>query len=123
MRKLLVVVACLVGISSPARAQEPSSTTPAPQTPTFRSGIELVTIDVGVEILDEQLAPETLAEEFDVASDHGAEVEEYRRRVRRESGQELGEGFGGQNGSIGAARGIRRRTCLAGALAPPLEEI
>ena len=50
MRKLLVL-AILSGVSSAALAQDSASATtqqPAPQAPTFRSGVELVTVDVGV---------------------------------------------------------------------------
>ncbi len=51
MRKLLVVLAILSGLSSAARAQDTAaapSPPPAQQAPTFRSGVELVTVDVGV---------------------------------------------------------------------------
>src|SRR6188472_3836237 len=49
MRKLFVAVAILVGVSSTALAQDPGGVSgPPPQTPTFRSGVELVTVDVGV---------------------------------------------------------------------------
>src|SRR4051794_5399927 len=50
MRKLLVALAILSGVSSTALAQDTAGS-PAPsssQTPTFRSGVELVTVDVGV---------------------------------------------------------------------------
>jgi VWFA-related protein len=49
MRKLLVVLAILFGVSSMARAQDGGATPqPSQQAPTFRSGVELVTVDVGV---------------------------------------------------------------------------
>src|SRR3954463_2732924 len=50
MRKLLVALAILSGVSSTALAQDAAGTPSpsAPQTPTFRSGVELVTVDVGV---------------------------------------------------------------------------
>src|SRR5438045_9170738 len=50
MRKLLVALAILVGVSSIARAQDGAGAAgqPSEQTPTLRSGIELVTVDVGV---------------------------------------------------------------------------
>ncbi len=55
MRKWLVAAAVLVSVSSLAQAQEAPATptpqtpaTPALQTPTFRSGVDLVTVDVGV---------------------------------------------------------------------------
>ena len=50
MRNLLVALAIFVCVSSTARAQDGAGTAPpsSPQTPTFRSGVELVTIDVGV---------------------------------------------------------------------------
>jgi len=51
MRKLLVALAILSGVSSAAFAQDTAGATPQPtpqQTPTFRSGVDLVTVDVGV---------------------------------------------------------------------------
>jgi VWFA-related protein len=47
MRKRLVAMAVLVGVSALARAQD-APAPPAPQAPTFRSGIDLITVDVGV---------------------------------------------------------------------------
>ena len=48
-----------------------------------------VPVDLGGEILDEQLAAELLAEERDVGADDRAEVDEHRRLVVRERGEEL----------------------------------
>jgi VWFA-related protein len=50
MRHLLVAAAVLLCTSSPARAQDAPATAgqPAAQVPTFRSGVDLVTVDVGV---------------------------------------------------------------------------
>ena len=50
MRKLFGVLAILLGVSSTAPAQDApgASSSTAPQAPTFRSGVELVTVDVGV---------------------------------------------------------------------------
>src|SRR4051812_9089633 len=50
MRKLFVGLAILSGVSSTALAQDTalSPSPSSPQTPTFRSGVELVTVDVGV---------------------------------------------------------------------------
>ena len=47
MRKRLVAAAVLAGVTSFVQAQE-APAPPAPQTPTFRSGVDLVTVDVGV---------------------------------------------------------------------------
>jgi VWFA-related protein len=47
MRNWFVAAALLVGVSSLAQAQD-APAPPAPQTPTFRSGIDLLTVDVGV---------------------------------------------------------------------------
>ena len=49
MRKFLVALAILFGVSSTAPAQDAGATgQPAQQSPTFRSGVDLLTVDVGV---------------------------------------------------------------------------
>jgi hypothetical protein len=71
-------------------------------------GIEGAGADVAIEIredvLDENLAPELLAEEADIAADDRAEIEQHGRLARREAGQEFPEGFGAENGIISRAR-------------------
>src|SRR4051794_19719375 len=45
-------------------------------------------IEIGKNILDENLAPELLAEKTDVAADDRAQIEQHRRSIRGERGQE-----------------------------------
>ena len=73
--------------------------------------VAVVPVDVGVEILDEDLAPELLAEERDVGPDDGAKVEQHGIGAAGERRQELPERLGG----ILRARTARaRRSATAG---------
>jgi hypothetical protein len=53
-----------------------------------------VAVQIGEQILDEDLAAELLAEEADVGADDGPQVEEHRRLAPREAGQALAERLG-----------------------------
>ena len=48
-------------------------------------------IDIGVDVLDEDFAPELLAEEVDVAADDRPQIEEDRRLTAGQRGQEFAE--------------------------------
>src|SRR5204863_8735040 len=63
-----------------------------------------VAIDVGEDVLDEDLAPELFAEIADVAADDRSEIEQDRHLARRHGLQELVKGFGGKNRIVGGAR-------------------
>ena len=52
-----------------------------------------VPVDVLVEVFDENLAAELLAEEGHVRSDDRTEIEQPRLLTRRQAGEELGERF------------------------------
>ena len=60
-----------------------------------------VPIEVGEDVLDENLAAELLAEEADVAADDRTEIEQDGQLARRQRCQELAEGFGGENRIVG----------------------
>ena len=66
-----------------------------------------VPIEIGEDVLDEDLAAELLAEEADVAADDGPEIEEHRRLARREGRQELAERLGGENSGSASDAGCR----------------
>src|SRR5206468_9608740 len=63
-----------------------------------RQGLERagthVPIEIGEQILDEDLASQLLAEEADVAADDRTEVDEYRCFARRQARQELAQRLG-----------------------------
>jgi hypothetical protein len=63
-----------------------------------------VPIDVGENILDEDLAPELLAEKADVAADDRTEVEQHGRFLRRQRRQEFLEGLGREDGIVSGGR-------------------
>ena len=48
-----------------------------------RAAVADVPIEIGEDVLDENLAAELLAEEADVAADDRAEIEQHRRLARR----------------------------------------
>ena len=68
-----------------------------------RAGAD-VAIEIGEQILDEDLAAELLAEEADVGADDGPQIEEHGRLAAREARQELAERLGRKQ-----RLGIRRR--------------
>ena len=56
-----------------------------------------VSIDVGEDVLDEDLAAELLAEKAHVAADDRPEIEQHRRFARGQRGEEFPERFGGKD--------------------------
>src|SRR5262249_4394134 len=72
-----------------------------------------VTIDVGEDVLDENLAAELLAEKADVAADDRAQVEQDRRLPRRQAREKLSQSFGREDGIVDHRRcGERMRIRL-----------
>ena len=84
-----------------------------------------VPVEVGEQILDEQLAAEPLAEERDVGADDRAEIDEHRRlRLAGERREELREGLGRDDRLVAARDGrVAGRVGLAGALPAPAEKV
>jgi hypothetical protein len=74
-----------------------------------------VAIHIGEDVLDEDLAPELLAEKADIAPDHGTEVEQHRRRARRQQRQELAQRFGREDRIVGDDVGAGSSRFLIGA--------
>ena len=63
-----------------------------------------VAIDVGKDVLDENLAAELLAKKADVAPDDRAQIEQDGRFVGRKARQELAESFRRENRILGRGR-------------------
>ena len=68
-----MLVACALALASGGAAREPSQSPPAPQTPTFRAGTNLVQVDVLVADRNDRPLLELTASDFDVFDD-GAPV-------------------------------------------------
>jgi hypothetical protein len=71
-----------------------------------------VAIDVGEDVLDENLAAELLAEKADVAANDRSEVEQRRRFARGQRREKLPQRLGGENGIVslpGRRRPLRTR--------------
>ena len=81
-----------------------------------------VPIDVAEEIFDEELAPEPLAEELDVGADDRPEVEEYRRVLLCEVGEELGKALRHHDGLVAHCRDVVAPWPI-GAYRAPLQDV
>ena len=55
-----------------------------------------VTLELGVDIFDEDLAADLLAEEADIAADDRAEIDERRRLAAGQRRQQFSKGFCGE---------------------------
>src|SRR5207342_2029228 len=89
-----------------------------PSAQKFGQRVQLVLADmpveVGVDVLDENLAPQLLAEEADVPADDRTEVEQNGRFALREGGQKLAKGFRRESLRRREARDGRIGVSLAG---------
>jgi len=83
-----------------------------------------MTIEIGGQVLDEELAAEPLAKEGDVGPYHRTEVDDHRRFLVREGAQEFRQGFGGDDGiRPSGRRGIPATRLIGFPTGAKLEEI
>ena len=81
-----------------------------------------VPIEIGEDVLDEDLAAELFAEEADVAADDRPEVEQHRRLARRQRVRNLRSALVAKTGSSTAADGRRGRVGVGSARREAIEQ-
>jgi hypothetical protein len=72
-----------------------------------------VAIEILEDVLDENLAAETLAEKAHVFADHRPQIEQDRRVLPRERRDKLAQRLGGKHGIAGGRRGGARDARIA----------